>query len=96
KDAVVLAEFTAIRGRKAVFTINYKGEVLPFGTRAHIEGMDNAYYVGDKGQVYLNAVPDKGILTFKWGEDKSCSTPFEMPVNQPPALPIVLLTLNCQ
>ncbi|ELY4060847.1 fimbrial biogenesis outer membrane usher protein [Cronobacter sakazakii] len=96
KDAVVLAEFTAIRGRKAVFTINYKGEVLPFGTRAHIEGMDNAYYVGDKGQVYLNAVPDKGILTFKWGEDKSCSTPFEMPVNQTPALPIVLLTLNCQ
>ncbi|EPO1789526.1 fimbria/pilus outer membrane usher protein [Cronobacter turicensis] len=96
KDAVVLAEFTAISGRKAVITINRHGEALPFGTRARIEGVDNVYYVGDKGQVYLNAVPDKGTLIFKWDEDQTCSVPFEMPVNPSPALPIVLLTLNCQ
>ncbi|EPN9384257.1 fimbria/pilus outer membrane usher protein [Cronobacter malonaticus] len=96
KDAIVLAEFTAIRGRKAVITIKHNGDVLPFGAKARIEGMDNVYYVGDKGQVYLNAVPDKGTLTFKWGDDQTCSTPFEMPVDQKPALPILLLTLNCQ
>ncbi|WP_105582071.1 fimbria/pilus outer membrane usher protein [Cronobacter turicensis] len=96
KDAVVLAEFKAIRGRKAVITVNYNGDVLPFGARARIEGMDNVYYVGDKGQVYLNAVPDSGTLTFKWGENQTCSIPFEMPVNQTPQLPIMLLTLNCR
>lgn len=96
KDAVVLAEFKAIRGRKAVLTVNHNGEVLPFGARARIEGMDSVFYVGDKGQVYLNAVPDKGTLNFKWGENQTCSTPFEMPSDQTPKLPIVLLTLNCQ
>ncbi|EKY3198635.1 fimbrial biogenesis outer membrane usher protein [Cronobacter turicensis] len=96
KDAVVLAEFKAIRGRKAVLTVNHNGDVLPFGARARIEGMDNVFYVGDKGQVYLNAVPDKGTLNFKWGENQTCSAPFEMPSEQTPKLPIVLLTLNCQ
>lgn len=95
KDAVVLAEFKAISGRKAVITINRKGEALPFGTTAHIEGMDNVFYVGDRGQVYLNAVPDKGTLIFKWGEDQTCSVPFNMPATTSPALPIVLMTLNC-
>ncbi|EOL8978103.1 fimbria/pilus outer membrane usher protein [Cronobacter turicensis] len=96
KDAVVLAEFKAIRGRKAVITVNHNGDVLPFGARARIEGMDSVFYVGDKGQVYLNAVPDKGMLNFKWGENQTCSVPFEMPSEQTPKLPIVLLTLNCQ
>lgn len=95
KDAVVVAQFTAISGRKAVVTIQHHGDVLPFGTRTRIEGSDNVYYVGDKGQVYLNAVPDKGQLNFSWGENETCSVPFELPADQEPKLPVVLLALTC-
>lgn len=95
KDAVVLAEMTAISGRKAVITVNYNGDVLPFGTTARLAGSDTVYYVGNKGQVYLNATPDKGTLTFTWGDKQSCTAPFEMPGEQDAKLPIVLLTLNC-
>lgn len=94
KDAVVLANFKAIIGRKAVMTIKYKGEYLPFGTRARIEGSDDTYYVGDQGQVYLNAVPEEGVINFKWGDKQTCSTPFKIDVTDN-SLPITLLLLDC-
>jgi len=94
KDAVVLANFTAIIGHKAVLTVKYNNEFLPFGARARIEGSDSVYYVGDQGQVYLNAAPEKGVVNFKWGDKQTCSAPFEIKASDN-ALPITLLLLEC-
>ncbi|MNE72983.1 Outer membrane usher protein FimD precursor [compost metagenome] len=94
KDAVVLAQFTAITGRKVVIAVKYNGEFLPFGARARIDGNDSVYYVGDQGQVYLNAAPEKGVVHFKWGDKQTCSVPFEIDT-QDKTLPITLLSLEC-
>ncbi|WP_312983287.1 fimbria/pilus outer membrane usher protein [Atlantibacter sp.] len=95
KDAVVLAQFTAITGHKMVLTVKHNGEYLPFGARARIEGNDATYYVGDQGQVYLNAAPEKGTVTFDWGEKQQCAAPFIIPASDT-TLPLALLSVNCQ
>lgn len=96
KDAIVLAQFKAISGRKAVATLNYHGKTLPFGARAKIDDSDAVYYVGDGGQVYLNAAPDKGVLHVKWGDNETCSAPFTLPQKEQEKLPVAIITLECQ
>ncbi|ELY4002526.1 fimbrial biogenesis outer membrane usher protein [Cronobacter dublinensis] len=93
KDAVVMAEFKPITGRKAVATVTYNGTNPPFGARVKIEGQDNAFYLGDGGQVYLNAAPDSGVLTVSWGDHQHCQAPFNLPPKG--KAPIVLVTTEC-
>ncbi|WP_312582258.1 fimbria/pilus outer membrane usher protein [Atlantibacter hermannii] len=93
KDAVVLAEFKPISGRKAVATVAYNGKNPPFGARVKIEGQDDAFYLGDGGQVYLNAAPDSGVLIISWGDHQSCKAPFTLPPKG--KAPIVLVTTEC-
>lgn len=95
KDAVVLAEFTALIGYKVVMTVKYNGVFLPFGARARIEGNDSVYYVGDQGQVYVNAAPEQGVVNFKWGEKQTCSVPFKLEKNEN-SQPLTLLSLECR
>lgn len=95
KDAIVLARFKAISGRKVVMTVNYKGQPLPFGARARIEGNDDTWYVGDQGQTYLNSAPDKGTVNFTWGDNQQCSAPFTIPQKGSVKLAIALLDIEC-
>lgn len=95
KDAIVMARFVAISGRKAVLTVKYNGNYLPFGARARIEGSDETYYVGDAGQVYLNTAPDKGVVRFTWGDKKQCTAPLELPAKSGAKLPVALLNIEC-
>ncbi|NCI18115.1 fimbrial biogenesis outer membrane usher protein [Cronobacter muytjensii] len=95
KDAIVMAQFVAISGRKAVLTVKYNGNYLPFGARARIEGSDETYYVGDAGQVYLNTAPDKGVVRFTWGDKKQCTAPLELPAKSGAKLPVALLNIEC-
>lgn len=95
KDAIVLAQFTAIRGRKVVMTMKYRGDYLPFGTQARVEGSEEVYYVGDRGQVYLNAAPDSGEVHFSWGDKQSCSAPFTLPAKEGAKLPVAVLEMEC-
>ncbi|EKK4081097.1 fimbrial biogenesis outer membrane usher protein [Cronobacter dublinensis] len=95
KDAIVLANFTPISGRKVVLTVKHNGDFLPFGARARIEGNDETYYVGDQGQVYLNAAPDKGIVRFSWGDKQECSSPLAVPASGSTALRVAMISLDC-
>ncbi|EOV9704001.1 fimbria/pilus outer membrane usher protein [Cronobacter dublinensis] len=95
KDAVVLASFTPISGRKVVLTVKHNGDYLPFGARARIEGSDETYYVGDQGQVYLNAAPDKGTVRFTWGDKQQCSSPLVIPASGTTTLRVAMLSLDC-
>ncbi|MCG0457716.1 fimbrial biogenesis outer membrane usher protein [Enterobacter cloacae complex sp. ECC445] len=95
KDAIVLAKFEAISGRKVVMTVTHQGKIVPFGARANIEGSDDTYYVGDMGQVYLNAAPDSGSVTFRWGDNQTCSAPYKLPEKGGEKLPVAILSVVC-
>lgn len=95
KDAVTLASFKAISGRKVVMTVNYKGEPLPFGARVRVEGNDDTWYVGDQGQAYLNSAPDEGKVNFTWGDKQHCSAPFAIPAKKSVKLAVALLNVEC-
>lgn len=95
KDAIVLAEFKTISGRKMVATVSYKGGNPPFGARVKIEGQDESFYIGDGGQVYLNTAPDSGVLHITWGDNDSCDAPFTLPEKREDSMPMSLITTEC-
>lgn len=96
KDAVVLAKFDAISGRKVVMEVKHNGSFLPFGARARIDGISDVWYVGDEGQVYLNAAPEEGVVKFSWGEQAHCSTPFKLPDQDKTISRMVVLPVECK
>lgn len=81
--AVVLAEFTAFRGKRALVqlsTIN-GGRYVPFGALVTVNGEENnASIVGDNGEVYLTGLKKDGTLTAKWGNGSSkyCTAPYSL------------------
>ncbi|EOC1566232.1 fimbrial biogenesis outer membrane usher protein [Cronobacter dublinensis] len=95
KDAIVLAEFKPIIGRKIVIVAKHNGVFLPFGTRARIEGEEDIYYVGDNGQVYINAAPESGTVRFDWGEKDQCSAPFNISAAANDKMSVKLISVEC-
>lgn len=95
KDAVVLAEFKPVLGRKVVIVAKHNGVFLPFGARARIEGEEDIYYVGDNGQAYINAAPEKGTVKFEWGEKDQCSAPFNLNVAANDKMSVKLISVEC-
>ncbi|HEX4500381.1 MAG TPA: fimbria/pilus outer membrane usher protein [Scandinavium sp.] len=96
KDAVVQASFKAISGRKVVMTVKHHADFLPFGTKAHIEGNDDSWYVGDQGQIYINSAPDAGVINFSWGNTQRCSAPFTLPAKDSVKIAVALLNVECR
>lgn len=95
KDAIVLAKFEAIIGRKSVMTVTHNGKFLPFGARASVDGSDGEYYVGDQGQVYINKTPDSGVVNFRWGDKQKCTAPFKLPADDIANKPVTMLSVDC-
>lgn len=95
RDAIVLANFKPVLGGKVVITAKHKGDYLPFGARARIKGEDGVYYVGDNGQVYINAMPEKGVVQFDWGENQQCSAPVELPASGDKKMAVKLINVEC-
>lgn len=95
KDAVVLAKFTAISGRKVVLEVKHNGNFLPFGARARLKEGRDIWYVGDEGQVYLNAAPESGVVNFNWGESDHCSAHFKLPEIESVKSRMIVLPVEC-
>lgn len=95
KDAIVLAEFKPIIGRKLVMVAKHNGVFLPFGARARIEGEEAIYYVGDNGQVYINAAPEAGTVKFDWGDKDQCSAPFNVSAAANDKMSVKLINVEC-
>ena len=64
KDAVVLARFHTHVGYKALFTLQSRGQPLPFGSE--VRAKDTSSIVASEGQVYWPAGA-KGTLYAQWG-----------------------------
>ncbi len=66
KDAVVLARFHTHVGYKALFTLQSRGQPLPFGSE--VRAKDTNSIVASEGQVYLAGLAPKGTLYAQWGQ----------------------------
>ncbi|RJF54055.1 fimbrial protein FimD [Serratia inhibens] len=69
RGAIVRASFKGHSGYRVIFSLNYKGSPLPFGTL--VTAGERGGIVGDNGQVYLSGMQDEGIIRAEWGGGKS-------------------------
>ncbi len=78
KDAVVLARFHTHVGYKALFTLQSRGQPLPFGSE--VRAKDTNSIVASEGQVYLAGLAPKGTLYAQWGPgpQQRCSARYNL------------------
>lgn len=95
QGALVLANFTARIGERALLTLSHYGKPLPFGATVSIAGAAEEGIVGDDGEVYLSGLSPQGTLKAQWGPqpDQQCLTHYHLPdVSQP----LVCQHLECR
>lgn len=97
KDAVVLARFHTHVGYKALFTLQSRGQPLPFGSE--VRAKDTNSIVASEGQVYLAGLAPKGTLYAQWGTgpQQRCSARYDLTptLAQTPHPLILQQTLSC-
>ncbi|EMR0822134.1 fimbrial biogenesis outer membrane usher protein [Klebsiella pneumoniae] len=97
KDAVVLARFHTHVGYKALFTLQSRGQPLPFGSE--VRAKDTNSIVASEGQVYLAGLAPKGTLYAQWGPgpQQRCSARYDLTptLAQTPHPLILQQTLSC-
>ncbi|HBU9697245.1 TPA: fimbrial biogenesis outer membrane usher protein [Klebsiella pneumoniae] len=97
KDAVVLARFHTHVGYKALFTLQSRGQPLPFGSEVRVK--DTSSIVASEGQVYLAGLAPKGTLYAQWGPgpQQRCSARYDLTptLAQTPHPLILQQTLSC-
>lgn len=69
RGAVVRADYVANVGSRVLMTLRLKnGQPVPFGAVVSRENVrEDAFIVGDSGQVYLTGLEKSGILKVQWG-----------------------------
>ncbi|MEQ0077203.1 fimbria/pilus outer membrane usher protein [Klebsiella sp. CN_Kp116] len=79
--AIVRAKFRAFLGLKLLITVNYMRKAVPFGAIATSANNKQGSIVGDGGQVYMNGMPQSGIINVKWGDgfNSSCIAEYSLP-----------------
>ncbi|HIH5544921.1 TPA: fimbria/pilus outer membrane usher protein [Klebsiella pneumoniae] len=97
KDAVVLARFHTHVGYKALFTLQSRGQPLPFGSE--VRAKDTNSIVASEGQVYLAGLAPKGTMYAQWGPgpQQRCSARYDLTptLAQTPHPLILQQTLSC-
>ncbi|MEW5290847.1 fimbria/pilus outer membrane usher protein [Erwinia papayae] len=83
RGAIVRATFSAQIGGRAMMSLIYQGQPVPFGAVVKDAGEQNKqiYIVGDEGQVYLNSLRPSGVLQVQWGKssDQQCRVNYLLP-----------------
>ncbi|WP_417877163.1 fimbria/pilus outer membrane usher protein [Vibrio sp.] len=77
--AVVKADFNIRTGYKALLTLRYKGQNIPFGSVVKVmdDIANEAAFVGNNSVVYLSGLNDKGELEVKWGGN-TCTAHYDL------------------
>lgn len=105
KGAIVKLTFKTKIGFQAILNLSQKEGVVPFGAIATLVDTNNpdemnSSIVGEKGQLYMSGLPDRGKLLVKWGNKKQQSCTFsyqglgDIEVNS--QHPIRTLSLACE
>lgn len=97
RGAVVRAHFDTRTGARALMTLmRADGHPVPFGATATAEGVEEAFIVGEDGQVYLTGLKPEGTLQVSWGKDSSqhCAASWHLPSGNA-ATPFITLSAQC-
>ncbi|MGL4726513.1 MAG: fimbrial biogenesis usher protein [Scandinavium sp.] len=97
KGALVLAEFKAHVGIRALISLMRNGRPVPFGATVSRDDEGSSSLVGDDGQVYLTALAPKGKLMAQWGEgsESQCEFDYVLPADAEEQL-MTKLTGECK
>jgi outer membrane usher protein len=81
--AIVLADFKARVGARALIRLAFQGKPVPFGANAVLQAADGesaSGIVADAGTVYLSGLPGSGRLTVTWGPaaDQRCQANYQL------------------
>lgn len=94
KGAVVSANFDARVGKRALVTLMYHSQPVPFGAVVVME--NTTAIVGDEGEVYLTGLNGSVPFSVQWGEgqDRQCSGRLDAPAQETSVL--FKTTVTCQ
>lgn len=86
QGAVVLADFKVHSGSQILLNLLFKGEPVPFGAMASLEGESDQAgtgIVGEGGRVYMSGMPASGTVLVTWGQgaDQRCHAQYSGPEN---------------
>ncbi|WP_420921623.1 fimbrial biogenesis usher protein [Enterobacter quasiroggenkampii] len=97
KGALVRASFKAHVGVRALLTLLYNNELIPFGATVTRDDEGAGSIVGEDGQVYLSGLAPKGVLKVQWGEgtEQTCSADYQLPQDAETAA-IIQMKVICQ
>lgn len=85
RGAVVRASFVTSVGNRVLMTVRRPdGQPLPFGAIVSVPGAtasEQAFIVGEGGQVYLTGLESSGLLNVKWGSEarERCQIQYALP-----------------
>ncbi|MCY3510832.1 fimbria/pilus outer membrane usher protein [Klebsiella michiganensis] len=85
RGAVVRANYATSVGNRVLMTVRQEnGQPLPFGAMVSVPGAassEQAFIVGDGGQVYLTGLESNGVLNVKWGSgaQERCQIHYALP-----------------
>lgn len=85
RGAVVRANYATSVGSRVLMTVRQdNGRPVPFGAMVSIPGAassEQAFIVGDSGQVYLTGLESSGVLNVKWGASAQdrCRVQYALP-----------------
>lgn len=97
RGAIVMADYKAKVGRRALFNVMHNGHGVPFGAIASLKGVESSsFIVGDKGQVYLTGLDTQGTVFVTWGaeRDRQCRAPYVLTPPSPSG-GITEINVNC-
>lgn len=88
RGALVPAPFNVSVGGRALVTLTYHGEAVPFGSTVTLQS-DTRTVTGlsaDEGQVYLRGLPEQGQLLVRWGKSAGSQCTAEYRLTSPQAV----------
>ena len=84
EGALVVADFKAHTGLRALVILLYHHKPVPFGATVSRSDSENGTIVGDDGQAYMLSMPLSGDLQVQWGDDadQQCKVHYQLPESE--------------
>lgn len=97
EGALVIADFNAHTGLRALVTLMHNNKPVPFGATVSRSDGANSTIVGDDGQAYLMGLPLTGELTVQWGDEtaQQCTAKYQLDESEMNK-PISQFKVGCQ
>jgi outer membrane usher protein len=97
RGAVVRADYVANVGLRVLMTLTRaNGQPVPFGAMVSIGGAkEQAFIVGDAGQVYITGLKQDDSLEAQWGAQSRCSIKYSYP-SAAPKNGLALVNADCR